>query len=49
MYEDISKKQRRQVLLALHTRGEDHGNLERSRVDHLRHDSLALGVFEHLK
>ena len=48
-YEDIAKKQRRHVLLALHTRGEDHENLAKSRVDRLRHNNLALSVFEHLK
>ena len=47
-YEDISKKQRCQVPLALHTRDEDHENLTKSRMDDLRHDNLAL-VFERLK
>ena len=43
--DDISKKQRRQVLPALHTRGENNKNLTKSG-GHLQHDNLALGVFE---
>ena len=38
-YEDVSKKQRRQDLIALHTQA----MLTKSRVNHLCHDNLALG------
>ena len=51
-YDDVSKKHIRQVLPALHTWGENDESLAvsgQSGVDHLRHDNLALGIFEHLK
>ena len=49
IYDDISKKQRRQVLPAIHTRGEDDENLAKSSTNHLHHDNLVLDVFEYLK